>query len=86
MDNLMNVNASLQIQDYMSENFEFGKNFHQPFTQKLAPKKKPPTKLIVSGSFTVWAQLGSNHRPPDYECSFFELLFDPKNPDNLNYL
>jgi hypothetical protein len=37
MDNLMNVNASLQIQDYMSENFEFGKNFHQPFTQKLAP-------------------------------------------------
>jgi hypothetical protein len=33
----MNVNASVQIQDYMSENFELGKNFHQSFTQKLAP-------------------------------------------------
>jgi hypothetical protein len=33
-----------------------------------------------------WAQLGSNQRPPDYECSFFDMLFTAKNSEYLSYL
>jgi len=33
-----------------------------------------------------WAQLGSNQRPPDYECSFFELIFGPNKSQKLKYL
>ena len=34
----------------------------------------------------LWAQLGSNQRPPDYEYSFFDILFDSKKLSNLKYL
>jgi len=32
--------------------------------RKPGAQKKP---LFISGWFSVWAQLGSNQRPPDYE-------------------
>jgi len=34
----------------------------------------------------LWAQLGSNQRPPDYESPFFDILFDLKKPGYLSYL
>ena len=34
----------------------------------------------------LWAQLGSNQRPPDYECSFFDILFTLGNSDYLSYI
>ncbi len=33
-----------------------------------------------------WAQLGSNQRPPDYECSYFDVLFRSKKSVKLKYL
>ena len=36
--------------------------------------------------FQSWAQLGSNQRPPDYEYSFFNLLFGPKMRRYFSYL
>jgi hypothetical protein len=34
----------------------------------------------------LWAQLGSNQRPPDYECYFFNILSDSKKLEILKYL
>ena len=33
-----------------------------------------------------WAQLGSNQRPPDYEYSLFDKLFNSKMSEYLIYL
>jgi hypothetical protein len=34
----------------------------------------------------LWAQLGSNQRPPDYEYSSFDILFALKKSEKLRYL
>ena len=34
----------------------------------------------------LWAQLGSNQRPPDYEYSYLDILSASIKLDNLSYL
>ena len=41
--------------------------------------------LQVVGS-QLWAQLGSNQRPPDYESPLFDILSASKKSGDLNYL
>jgi hypothetical protein len=63
-----------------------GVNSHQFLYQSLGEtwqetgeKQKASQKLICKALIIKWAQLGSNQRPPDYECSFFDILFISKN-------
>ena len=49
-----------------------GVNFHQSNPPnrgiKLASTKKPASRILLQVvGFQLWAQLGSNQRPPDYE-------------------
>ena len=34
----------------------------------------------------LWAQMGSNHRPPDYESPLFDVLSDPNMLGYLSYV
>ena len=60
---------------------------HNFFIQLFIPTKKPTSRILLQVvGFQLWAQLGSNQRPPDYECSFFELLSTSKKLRLLSYL
>ncbi len=40
----------------------------------FTPTKKPTTWIILQVvGYQLWAQLGSNQRPPDYESPFFDI-------------
>jgi hypothetical protein len=41
---------------------------HNLFIQMFIPKRKPTTRLLLQVvGYQLWAQLGSNQRPPYYE-------------------
>ena len=41
---------------------------HTMFIHLFIPTKKPTTRILLQVvGYQLWAQLGSNHRPPDYE-------------------
>jgi hypothetical protein len=42
-------------------------NSHQPKQSKPGTKEKTTYKINCKWLITKWAQMGSNHRPPDYE-------------------
>jgi hypothetical protein len=42
--------------------------------------------LLQVVGYQLWAQLGSNQRPPDYESPFFDMLSGPKKFGYLSYL
>jgi len=42
--------------------------------------------LVVEPGRLLWAQLGSNQRPPDYEYSFFDLISASKKSGCFSYL
>ncbi len=51
-------------------------------------KIKTPLTYSIRGAYhsQLWAQLGLNQRPPDYEFPFFDMLFDRKKSGYLSYL
>jgi len=60
---------------------------HNLFIQMFIPTKKPTSRILLQlVGFQLWAQLGSNQRPPDYECSFFDIFSTSKKSGYLSYL
>jgi hypothetical protein len=51
------------------------------------PTKKPTSQILLQVvGYQLWAQPGSNQRPPDYEYSIFDKLSASKKPEKLGYL
>ena len=39
------------------------------------PTKKPTSRMLLQVvGYQLWAQMGSNHRPPDYESPLFDII------------
>ena len=47
-------------------------------------EKSPSKSVNLEGLW--WAQMGSNHRPPDYESPLFDILSASKKSGYLSYL
>jgi hypothetical protein len=60
---------------------------HNLFIQMFIPTKKPTIQILLQVvGYQLWAQLGSNQRPPDYEFPLFDILSALKKSGYLSYL